>query len=189
MNKALVGIIFFLLLAMAIMGVGGVLFGTQMKLSSKVVPTPIPTQPLVGNDRDAYGCIPSAGYSWCEVKQKCLRSWEETCEGNVTTPTVTVDETETIKTIVKQLLVAKHGNTANELTISVSAIQGNYAKGGAGGSGGGGMWFAVKVNGVWKLVWDGNGTIDCDSVNPYPDLPTIWIPECYNAGIGKMIPR
>lgn len=34
---------------------------------------------LVGGDKDAYGCIPSAGYSWCEVKQKCIRAWEENC--------------------------------------------------------------------------------------------------------------
>lgn len=35
--------------------------------------------PLVGGDRDAHGCIGSAGYSWCDVKQKCLRPWEEIC--------------------------------------------------------------------------------------------------------------
>jgi PBP1b-binding outer membrane lipoprotein LpoB len=35
--------------------------------------------PLPGSDRDEHGCIPSAGYSWCEAKQKCLRSWEEQC--------------------------------------------------------------------------------------------------------------
>ncbi|QQS61055.1 MAG: hypothetical protein IPN70_04185 [Candidatus Moraniibacteriota bacterium] len=35
--------------------------------------------PLVGNDRDEYGCIGSAGYTWCEEKQKCLRTWEEDC--------------------------------------------------------------------------------------------------------------
>jgi len=39
--------------------------------------------PLVGGDRDAHGCIGSAGYSWCEAKQKCLRIWEEPCDGNV----------------------------------------------------------------------------------------------------------
>ncbi len=37
-------------------------------------------QPLVGGDRDEHGCIGSAGYTWCEPKQKCLREWEETCE-------------------------------------------------------------------------------------------------------------
>jgi hypothetical protein len=36
---------------------------------------------LVGNDRDEHGCIGSAGYSWCEGKNKCLRTWEESCSG------------------------------------------------------------------------------------------------------------
>ena len=36
-------------------------------------------QPQVGNDKDVHGCIGSAGYSWCEAKQKCLRIWEEPC--------------------------------------------------------------------------------------------------------------
>jgi|GEM_PF-4055169 len=34
---------------------------------------------LVGNDSDAHGCKASAGYSWCEPSQKCIRSWEENC--------------------------------------------------------------------------------------------------------------
>jgi len=42
---------------------------------------------LVGGDRDEHGCIASAGYTWCEAKQKCLRSWEEPCE--VTAPAET----------------------------------------------------------------------------------------------------
>jgi len=37
------------------------------------------TQNVVGNDKDEHGCIGSAGYAWCEAKQKCLRSWEEEC--------------------------------------------------------------------------------------------------------------
>ena len=35
---------------------------------------------IVGGDKDAHGCIGSAGYSWCAVKNKCLRIWEEKCE-------------------------------------------------------------------------------------------------------------
>ena len=34
---------------------------------------------LVGNEKDEHGCIGSAGYTWCEQKQKCLREWEEKC--------------------------------------------------------------------------------------------------------------
>jgi len=36
-------------------------------------------QPMPGSDRDAHGCIGSAGYTWCESAQKCLRMWEEPC--------------------------------------------------------------------------------------------------------------
>lgn len=35
---------------------------------------------IVGGDKDEHGCIGSAGYSWCAVKNKCLRTWEEKCE-------------------------------------------------------------------------------------------------------------
>ena len=45
-------------------------------------------QPLLGGDRDEHGCIGSAGYSWCEAKQKCLRIWEEKCEATTTDETV-----------------------------------------------------------------------------------------------------
>jgi hypothetical protein len=40
------------------------------------------SNPIVGGDKDEHGCIPSAGYSWCEEKQKCLRVWEENCTVN-----------------------------------------------------------------------------------------------------------
>ncbi len=35
---------------------------------------------MPGSDRDSHGCIPSAGYSWCEAKQQCLRTWETPCQ-------------------------------------------------------------------------------------------------------------
>jgi putative hemolysin len=35
--------------------------------------------PIIGGDKDEHGCLIAAGYSWCEAKQKCLRTWEENC--------------------------------------------------------------------------------------------------------------
>jgi len=40
-------------------------------------PTPMP-----GSDRDAHGCIPSAGYTWCEPMNQCIRTWETNCTFN-----------------------------------------------------------------------------------------------------------
>ena len=31
---------------------------------------------IVGGDRDAHGCIGSAGYVWCEREKTCVRAWE-----------------------------------------------------------------------------------------------------------------
>jgi hypothetical protein len=36
-------------------------------------------QPMPGSDRDSHGCIVSAGYSWCEPLQQCIRPWEINC--------------------------------------------------------------------------------------------------------------
>ncbi|VWB42844.1 hypothetical protein [Burkholderia lata] len=52
-------------------------------LSACAAPSTPPAQspapaapPMVGGDRDAHGCIGSAGYSWCEQTQQCERPWE-----------------------------------------------------------------------------------------------------------------
>ncbi len=31
---------------------------------------------MPGSDRDAHGCIASAGYSWCQRTEQCERPWE-----------------------------------------------------------------------------------------------------------------
>ena len=31
---------------------------------------------VVGSDRDAHGCKASAGYTWCERENACVRPWE-----------------------------------------------------------------------------------------------------------------
>lgn len=49
---------------------------------------------MVGNDRDEHGCIGSAGYSWCEVKQKCLRPWEEKCQAESASNGAALSETQ-----------------------------------------------------------------------------------------------
>ncbi len=40
----------------------------------------------VGGETDEHGCMLMAGYTWCEAKQKCLRTWEEFCESEYASP-------------------------------------------------------------------------------------------------------
>jgi hypothetical protein len=91
------------------------------------------------------------------------------------------DENISIVSAIQAALVAEHGSDAASLNITISKIEGDYAEGAAGEQGGGGMWFAAKVNGDWKLVWDGNGTIACTDLSPYPNFPKDMIPQCWDA--------
>lgn len=51
---------------------------------SKIFHNQTQEQKLIGGDKDSHGCLIAAGYSWCEVKNKCLRTWEEKCEADQT---------------------------------------------------------------------------------------------------------
>lgn len=42
--------------------------------NSSDVPAPSPRP--IGGDRDAHGCLPAAGYAWCEREKRCVRPWE-----------------------------------------------------------------------------------------------------------------
>lgn len=50
---------------------------------------------------------------------------------------------------------------------------------GEGGPGGAGGFLASNVMGDWEIVWDGNGVIDCVSVEGY-DFPASMLPSCFN---------
>lgn len=67
-----------------------------------------PCPAIVGNDTDAHGCKPSAGYSWCAAKQKCIRVWEEPCEGAIT-------------------VTAAKSIAENSSCMAVGNLTGNYA--------------------------------------------------------------
>jgi hypothetical protein len=104
-------------------------------------------------------------------------------------PKPTADESTDLPVLIKTALILKHGSNAESLNVTVSKIEGNFASGGASGQGGGGMWFAAKVNGNWKLVWDGNGQINCTDIIAYPDFPTTMIPECWDTTTNKIVTR
>jgi len=99
--------------------------------------------------------------------------------GGTEQPAIGADEE-----MIKQALVAKHGEFFQGMVVTVSENDGQYATGTAGSDdpmGGGGHWFAKKVGGSWEIVWDGNGFVMCEDLIDYPDFPATLIPECYNS--------
>jgi hypothetical protein len=43
----------------------------------------------IGGQRDEFGCLTPAGYSWCESLQECIRPFETTCPTTTTTTITT----------------------------------------------------------------------------------------------------
>lgn len=132
----------------AIVVVGGLL------IFQKSVTNPEPQNLMVGGDRDAHGCIGSAGYSWCEIKSKCLRIWEEACSEN-------------LKEQVQYLLAKKYGKALADVTITITKQTDTHASGSVSfskGVGAGGVFLVTKINNVWSVVFDGNGSIDCKTM-------------------------
>ena len=136
---------------------------------------------IIGGDKDKHGCLIGAGYSWCEIKQKCLSQWEEPCE---------VQKSD--ENLIKNALVTKNNWNPEEINVTISKNDGKYATGETGTvtpQGGGGLFFAKKVNGNWEIVWDGNGIITCEALTKYPDFPSDLIPQCYDQTKNTMVIR
>lgn len=144
-----------------------------------VTPTPFeekPEEQLVGNDEDEHGCKASAGYSWCEAKQKCLRTWEEKCEKEITEEVkVKVEKKveETVKEAVTKILTKKYNWEASKVSVQVDREFNDFATGsvGFGEEIGGGGWLAKKIEGKWEVIWDGNGSVDCPKLRMEYQFP------------------
>lgn len=146
-----------------------ILSGCTKNKSSLPKPSP---SPVAGNNKDAHGCISSAGFTWCETKNTCLRTSEKECFANVH------DE-------IKFLLAKKYHKPLNQVTITISRRDDNYASGsvlfGQSGLGESGLFLARKKENNWELVFDGNGSINCNKMQKEYGFPdTILKPNFCN---------
>lgn len=103
---------------------------------------------------------------------------------------------EDIEEEIKQALIKKN-KWPGELmiTVKINKREGIYTSGSVSITeknnphSSGGYFFAIKQNGVWMIVADGNGTISCGSLVPYPNYPNSFIPECWDESTGKTVKR
>lgn len=109
------------------------------------------------------------------------------------TPSTAEATPEDITAAISEALIKKNNWDPNiKLEITIKTNDGKYASGGVtekGAMGGGGMFFAIKDQGVWKIVADGNGITQCSELAPYPDFPISLIPQCWDETTNKMVSR
>lgn len=105
------------------------------------------------------------------------------------TPDPTPNDDAVLLNVIKKQIALKHDVDDETLTVTVSQIDEVSAKGSVSDGGGGGLWFAFKEGGVWKLVWDGNGIIQCSAFSLYPDFSKTLAPMCYDEAKQDLIKR
>ena len=57
-----------------------------------------PAAPQTGADKDAHGCIASAGYTYSVVRNDCIRLWEE---GTALSPVVQIENPVLVAYVVR----------------------------------------------------------------------------------------
>lgn len=106
-----------------------------------------------------------------------------TPSGTLSSPTPKVgDET----SLIKAAILKRLGTDESQVNVTVSKIEGDYAKGSVGGSGGGGYFIAAKKAGEWLIVYDGQANPSCAQIAPY-NFPIDMVPECLNSNGGVVV--
>jgi len=83
-------VMFFILAGILLVSLIGIISAENAQISSNIASTGnvngevssiknINEEIMVGNDSDEHGCKASAGYTWCESLNECIRSWETNC--------------------------------------------------------------------------------------------------------------
>ncbi|HSX58379.1 MAG TPA: hypothetical protein VLE47_03885 [Candidatus Saccharimonadales bacterium] len=93
-------------------------------------------------------------------------------------------------TAITAALVTKTSIAADQISVSVTKVDGNYARGTVGTKGeetGGGYFLGYKNGNTWTIVYSGQATPDCTMVNPI-SFPIAMAPECLDPN-GNLIKR
>ncbi len=90
----------------------------------------------------------------------------------------------------QKLFAVKYNRKVEDVHLTINKSKGDYIIGGVkfGDELAGGYVLGAKVDGVWKIVFDGNGTIPCSAVDEV-DFPTDLNAECWNTATNEVIDR
>jgi hypothetical protein len=77
---------------------------------------------------------------------------------------------------IKSALATKYKKDINQVQVNVTKLENGFAVGGVyfgpvGTTGGGGMFLAMKKDGKWQVVFDGNGAVNCVEVKTRYNFP------------------
>ncbi len=129
--------------------------------------------------RDSAKTSPTTQKTATTSAETTTKTTTTTTEKTAVPETPAVDDT----ALITKALVTKTGIAADVIDVTVSTKTDKLAKGLVSAKGeetGGGYFLAAKVNNDWVIVFDGQSTPPCSSVNPY-SFPASMVPECVDS--------
>jgi len=142
--------------------VAGVLFAQKYNLKIESKNRPSPTS-IIPNQETS---VPTA----------TTESLPSPTSAPSTSPTPTIDD----NTLIKNTLAQKHGWNPEDIIVTISKNDGNFARGSIKEKSevSGGMFLAAKIAGQWEIVFEGNGIPNCNQ------LKTVYLfPASFLTGI------
>lgn len=72
---------------------------------------------------------------------------------------------------IKEALAEKYNKKVSEVEVTISQESENHTRGTTvfqpGGAENSGMFLSAKIDGEWQIIFDGNGTVDCQGLQEY----------------------
>ena len=134
-------------------------------------------------DSDLTGPVP-------QVTTKTSTESAEEATKSATPISKKAEETESDAVLLKKVVSEKTGINIDIVIVDVEENTGKHAKGLVTAKGemmGGGYWLALKTDGKWSVVFDGQNTPECTLVDP-SGFPVDMVPECVDVN-GNVVTR
>jgi hypothetical protein len=105
-------------------------------------------------------------------------------------PSVPEESDESVIETLKLLFAQKYEKRIDDIFVTISKREGDYLVGSVkfAGEDAGAHVLAAKVNGSWKIIFDGNGMWTCDIVDVV-DFPSTLVPECLDENTMEVVNR
>lgn len=144
-----------------------------------------------GSQHDMFGFVPTQNEAAKDEKpveeekkvEEVVESTEptESTESSPSSPNVTLDVNNEISDDIKSALAEKFSKDESVIDVKVNEVLNDYAKGTVNFTDehSGGIFLAIKTDNTWKLIFDGNGIVECITLNEY-EYPAELMPQCWN---------
>lgn len=122
-------------------------------------------------------CVVSEETKMAEINWRCTGLIEPK-NNELTKDKTDSDLTEDLNAVIVRLFEEKYPENAGNIAVDITNQTADHARGSVSFEQGmaGGLWLAAKVDSVWRIVHDGNGSIPC-SLSSY-GFPAEMLADC-----------